>query len=58
MMPRLDPALELEPGAFDSVGSGKAALSEAEARRFRFYCFLKALPVIHWAPVHPRLAFS
>jgi hypothetical protein len=58
VVPCLDPPLELEPGAFHGVGARKAALSKAEPRRFCFYCFLKALPVIHWAAVHPWLVFS
>jgi hypothetical protein len=49
---RREPALELKPGGIRRVGAREAARREAQAARFRPYCFLKALASIHETHLH------
>jgi hypothetical protein len=58
MVPRLEPSFQVEPGWVGSVGAREAAGDEAQPFGFRPYCFLKALPFMHGAPVHGPRRFS
>jgi ABC-2 type transport system ATP-binding protein len=42
-----EPALEVDPRCVGRIGAGEAARDEAQLSRSRFYCFLKALALMH-----------
>ena len=54
VVPGVEPALEVEPGRVGGIGAREAARGEAQPRRLRPYCFLKAFVLIHGAPTTPR----
>src|SRR5690349_11591107 len=56
MMTGLEPALELQPSAVGGIGRREAAGHEAQLRRLRPYCFLKALALMHGDACTPAAA--
>ena len=53
MAPRLEPAPEVGPGRIRRIGAREAAGDETQSLGLGPYCFFKALPVIHSAPITP-----
>jgi hypothetical protein len=57
-MTGIEPALEFKPGTVSRIRAREAAGGKAEPFRFRPYCFLKALALMHAGPVHGGPGFS